>query len=239
MFDPRVKLFAIFCLTTLALILKSGLSLVVLLVCSFIVSFIFKADTAMLIRKFSRFISVLIVISFTQIFFVKTGNIIFEIGFITVTDDALLRVFSMIVRVMVIVITASVMATENNSRVIASFSKMHIPYIISFMVMITLRFIPLYRESFSDALVSIQLRGLDLNKTKLIKKIKIFSYLMLPVVYEALDKAEDLTIAMQARGFQAMKTRTNYMDLRLNFKDYAMFGLLTALSIFILYTNSF
>ena len=234
MIDPRVKLFAIFTLTSLAIFLKNPIALILLLLFSFITAFILKGDAIMLIKRISAFLYIIIGMSCIQILFVHSGNIICKIGIITITSDAVLRAFTMIVRIFVIVITSSIMSTENSSRVIASFSKIKIPYIISFMVMITLRFIPLYRESFSDALISIQLRGLDIKKVSLIKKLKIFSYLMLPVVYEAINKAEDLTIAMQARGFQAMKTRTNYIELKFKPYDYFLMILISVFSIFLI-----
>ncbi len=234
MIDPRVKLFAVFAFTTMALILKNPLSLILLLLCSFLVAVVFKADIIMMFKNMYHFIAIIIGMSFVQVLFVKSGRVLWEFSFITITEDALLRVFFMVIRILVILITSSMMTTENNSRIIASFSKMKIPYIISFMVMITLRFIPLYKESFSDALISIQLRGLDLKNIGLIKKIKIFSYLVLPVVYEAINKAEDLTIAMQARGFQAMKTRTNYIELTFSWYDYCLFACIALISISLL-----
>ena len=63
------------------------------------------------------------------------------------------------------------------------------------------------------------MRGVDIRKVKVGKKIKLYSYLLLPVVSDAIVKSQELAMALEARGFQAYPTRTFYLDLKLSTWD--------------------
>jgi len=88
------------------------------------------------------------------------------------------------------------------------------------MVSIAIRFLPILKEEMSDMIIAIQLRGIDIKKVKLIKKIKIYKYIMLPIVTNSILKARELSLAMEMRGFRAYSTRTSYMVLKMNRLDY-------------------
>ncbi len=218
--DPRVKLLAIMLLTSLCILYTdilwmSGVALVSILFCV-----TFGADYKLLWNKLKRFVTLLIGVCILQIIFVRTGEPIFEInGFVLVFSDGLLRGGTMALRFFVLISSAAIMAGENSRKVIASLSKMKLPYTFSFMIMITLRFIPFFSESFSDALTSLQLRGIELEKVRFTKKVKLYGHLLFPVVADAIIKSQDLSMAMEARGFRAMRRRTSYIDVRLNVRD--------------------
>ena len=97
------------------------------------------------------------------------------------------------------------MAGENSRRVIAGLTQIGVPYMFAFMMMTALRFIPEFGAVFADALVSIQLRGVELKKVPLGRKLRLYGYLLLPVTADAVVKSQDLAIAMEARGFGAQK----------------------------------
>jgi energy-coupling factor transport system permease protein len=122
------------------------------------------------------------------------------------------------------------MAGENSRRVITGLTQIGIPYMFAFMMMTALRFIPDYSRAFSDALVSIQLRGIELKKVPFGKKLRLYGYLLLPVTADAVVKSQDLAIAMEARGFGSYKKRTSYTHLTMLAKDWAVFIILLLLA---------
>ena len=76
------------------------------------------------------------------------------------------------------------------------------------MVLLATRFIPVLAEDFRDALVAIQLRGVDLESISLKQKFNLYTYILMPVVAGALIRARRIAIAMDARAFRAHKYRT-------------------------------
>lgn len=219
--DPRIKLLSVIIITSLALFYQQPLWMLMLSVSAFCLTVMLGADFIAFFKRIRRFSGLLIIIALLQIIFVRTGeSLLTTNGFVLAYSDGLLRGVNTSMRFFVIICSAAVMAGENSRRVIASLIKLKIPYTFAFMVMITLRFVPVFAESFSDAITSVQLRGVELKKVKPGKKIRLYSHLLLPVVADAIIKSQELSTAMEARGFGAMKKRTAYIDVCLGLKDY-------------------
>jgi len=183
--DPRMKLLSIIVITTMALLFVNpiwmlGLSMAAISLSVFLGAFFGK------LRKFTQLFIVIILI---QIIFVRTGTPILAINeYNIIYYDGLIRGINTGMRYFIIICSAAIMAGENNRRVIASLTQMKISYMFAFMLMITLRFLPLFMESFSDSMNSIQLRGVELKKVKIRKKIELYGSLLLPVVADAVIK---------------------------------------------------
>ncbi len=220
-FDPRTKLFGIILTTSLAIYFRDALYLAFLMIGALILCLVFKADYKTFINKLRKFLYLFLFVSLLQVIFVRTGDPLLVLGdFVLATEDGINRGLSMGLRFMIIFSSAAIMAGENSRYVIASLSKLHIPYMFSFMLMITLRFLPVYMESFRDAITSLQLRGINLTKIPMNKRIRLYGHLLLPVVSEAIIKSQELAMAMEARGFGAMKKRSTYLQVKLRTIDY-------------------
>ncbi|OQB24010.1 MAG: Energy-coupling factor transporter transmembrane protein EcfT [Firmicutes bacterium ADurb.Bin182] len=229
--DPRMKLFFVIVITTLALLFSHPLWMLCLSVTALLIGFFMGADFNVFFRKLIRFTKVLFIIAAVQIIFVRTGDALVVIdGFALVYYDGLMRGLNTAMRYFVILYSAAVMAGENSRRVIASLTQMKVPYMFAFMVMITLRFLPIYAESFSDAMTSIQLRGVELKKVRFGRKIRLYGHLLLPVVADSIAKSQDLSAAMEARGFGAKKTRTAYHVIEMRKSDFLFFVVFSLLS---------
>ncbi len=229
--DPRMKLLSIIVITTMALLFFDMLWMLGLSLAALLLNVLLGADFTALFRRMRRFTQLLLIIALVQIVFVRTGQPILSINeFTLIYGDGLTRALNTGMRYFVIICSAAIMAGENSRRVIASLTQMKVPYMFAFMLMITLRFLPVFMESFSDAMISIQLRGVELKKVKLGKKIKLYSHLLLPVVADAIIKSQDLSTAMEARGFGALKKRTAYLVVRMRKPDYLYLLLFSSVS---------
>ncbi len=229
--DPRVKLLAIMLSTSMSILFRDVIFLLGVAVFSFVLTLVFGANYKFLFNKLKRFIKLLIGVCVIQIIFVRTGEPVFTVGDYTlVYSDGFFRGVSMGLRFFTLISSAAIMESENSRKVIASLSKLHVPYTFSFMIMLTLRFIPFFMESFTDAMVSIQLRGIEVEKIPFGKRIKLYGYLLSPVVADAVIKSQDLAMAMEARGFGAMKKRTSFIEVKMCAKDVFAVIFLVAIS---------
>lgn len=210
--DPRVKLLWVTLCTTQALFFSRPVWMAGLCLFSLAGALLMGADLKAFAARFRRFLSLLLTITLIQMLFVRSGVPLLAIREYTIiTYDGLLRGINTAMRLFVILCSASVMAGENNRRVIAALTKMGVPYIFSFMLMTALRFLPFFGAAFSDAMTAIQLRGIQPKKIRLGKKLRLYGSLMMPVVADAVAKAQDLATVMEARGFGAMAKRTSYI----------------------------
>lgn len=218
--DPRVKLLCIFLCTSLALIFKDLLFMAGLCVFTVLAASAFGGNLISVTKKLRHLLTLLVSIAVVQVLFVRTGApLIFVGGFAIVTTDGFIRGVQTIFRYTIILSSASIMAGENSRKTIQSLIQCGMPYMFAFMLQIALRFLPVFAQSFSDAMVSIQLRGVELREIKVKKRIGLYAHLLLPVLADAIQKSQNLAMTMQARGFGAYKRRTSYLEVHLKTKD--------------------
>lgn len=227
--DPRVKLLALLLLTTAALIFARLPWLLGLFAASLLLSLLFGARPAEFFRRARGFIGLLLAVALLQCLFTRGGEPWLQIGGCTLIyrEGARLGAASAL-RYLVIVCAAAVMAGESSRRVVAGLSGLGLPYPLVFMLMTALRFLPLFRRSFQDAVISAQLRGVDLKAVPRGKRLSFYGSLLLPVLSDALLRSRELAVAMEARGFGAYKERTVYFKLKMRPSDWLLSALLTA-----------
>jgi energy-coupling factor transport system permease protein len=111
-----------------------------------------------------------------------------------------------------------------------------LPYDISFMVSIGIRFMPILLEEMKDAITAINLRGIDTKKLRLKEKIDLYTYALTPVVVGILTKAQKISISIESRGFRAYDLRTSVLTLKLSKIDYLIMTASISLSGYVLYS---
>jgi energy-coupling factor transport system permease protein len=127
-------------------------------------------------------------------------------------------------------VSATILTTSNSREIVQGLVQWKCPYEIAFMVSIAIRFLPILKEEMLDVVIAIQLRGIELNKVKISKKVKIYKYILLPIVVNSILKAKELSSAMEMRAFRAYSTRTSYMVLKMSMTDYLIIALSTVVA---------
>jgi energy-coupling factor transporter transmembrane protein EcfT len=97
------------------------------------------------------------------------------------------------------------------------------------MVSMALRFVPTLLEEFDRIRMAQMARGADVRTGPLLRRVKTAASMTVPLMMSALRRADDLTEAMEARGYHS-GTRTTLRVLRVSGPDYAA---LSCLAIFI------
>ena len=158
--------------------------------------------------------------------------IITLLGANIVTSKGLVDSLSFVLR-MGNIMLAVMLGTKHDSRdMIDGLAKLKIPYELAFMTGIALKFIPLFGQEFADRIKAVSLRGINIKKLKLSKKIKIYSHILVPAISGSIIKSRDIASSMETRGFRAYPDRTNLRVLKLKLADYI--AMIIASSIFLL-----
>ena len=79
---------------------------------------------------------------------------------------------------------------------------------------IALRFIPTLMDELDKIILAQKSRGSELSSGGLMTRIKAFIPLMIPLFISAFQRAEELAIAMEVRGYDANVNRTSYRKLQ-------------------------
>lgn len=238
--DPRTKLIIVISISSLSVLIRDLRYLALIFAISIIISKLLKSEVLIVFKKLRRLFRLFIAITIMQSFFVKGGTSIISIGEVAIfTDIGLFRALEFLFRISIIMISAAMLMTSTSREVLQGLIEWKIPYEIAFMVSVAIRFLPLLSEELEDTLTAIKLRGIDIDRLPIRKKIQIYSYIFTPVVVGGIVKAKRLSIAMEARGFRAFNHRTSYRKLRLGKKDYLIssISIMASVLIFYIYTS--
>ena len=124
--------------------------------------------------------------------------------------------------------------TTHPTDLFVSLQKIGMPYVLNFILTMTLQLIPILQKEFSVVLSAQKSRGL---------KGTGFGALlpsMVPVFVGAIERVQQLSISLESRAFGSTGEKTSYRNVKMEAKDYIIMavGLLltVAVLIFILTT---
>jgi energy-coupling factor transport system permease protein len=237
-FDVRTKLAIVAGISTTAVVIQDVYVLSFLLIISILLSAFFFGDIKKTLRATRRLWYLFLAIVILQSIFNRSGSSLLTIGDFTIlTDIGLLRGAEFLLRISVILFSATIVASSDHREVVQGLVQLKIPYEFAFMVSVGIRFLPLLRSEFIDVMTAIQLRGIDIKKIPFKKRLKVYTYIFTPIMTGAINKARNLSIAMEARAFRAYPERTSYLVLKLVPKDYIVMiiTLLCTAAVFTLY----
>lgn len=100
---------------------------------------------------------------------------------------------------------------------------------LSFLVMMTIRFIPLLRMRLGQISAVQKTRGIDLSTGSVIKRIKSGMLLLNILLTWSLEEALQTADSMKARGYGVTK-RSSYLNYRMSKRDWGLLALILSLS---------
>lgn len=120
---------------------------------------------------------------------------------------------------MTLVIPLGVFTTDANLLVL-SMVKARVPYKLAFIFSSTLRFFPLLFTEAQTILEAQRLRGLAFEELGLLKRVSLYARIAVPLILNALVKAQMLEIVLLSRAFSGSPDRTYLHESRLAARDY-------------------
>ncbi len=99
---------------------------------------------------------------------------------------------------------------------------------IAMTITISLRFIPILMEEADKIITAQRARGADIKSRNIVKKVKAFVPILVPLFASAFKRAADLALAMECRCYDSTKQRTKLNNFKLQNYD-----ILAAISILI------
>lgn len=167
--------------------------------------------------------------------YVHQGTQVGSVGSIEITSDGLLFGLAMGFRITIMLLAASVwMLTTSPQQITAGLLAMGLHYKAGLALSSTIRFIPLMNAERATILEAQRARGLDLERGNPVRRMFRAAPVLVPLFSRAVMTAQNLTVAMDARGFGARPRRTNIVRLsptRLDYIVCAVAVVILALSI--------
>ena len=226
--DPRSKLLSMMLLILIVFWANNSITNLIL----FIATGIFIALSGVSISFFIQGLkSMFFLIAFTtlfQFFFISSGNVIFEFLFVRITDYALQQAGIIFCRFIVIIFFSTLLTLTTMPLSLASavegllspLKKVKVPvHEIGLMLSMSLRFVPTLMDDTTRIMNAQKARGVDFDEGSIVQKVKALIPILIPLFATSLKRADSLAIAMEARGYQGGKGRSQYRQLKWSFKD--------------------
>ncbi|MDP4107302.1 MAG: energy-coupling factor transporter transmembrane protein EcfT [Bacillota bacterium] len=154
-----------------------------------------------------------------QLFFTNQGHLIFHLGPVKIYDEGIrqgifisLRFFFLILMTSLLTLTTSpIEITDGLETILNPLKKVRFPvHELALMMSISLRFIPTLMSETDKIMKAQMARGVEFSGGPIKDRIKAVVALLIPLFVSSFKRAEELAIAMEARGYRGGEGRTKY-----------------------------
>lgn len=164
--------------------------------------------------------------------YIHQGVSLFPVGPFTVTTDGLFFGLAMGFRITIMLLAAAIlMLTTSPQMITAGLLGLGLNYKVGLALSLTIRFIPLMNSERVTILEAQRARGADLAHGNPFRRAFKAAPVLVPLFSRAMMTAQNLTVAMDARGFGAGSRRTSIIALSFGKRDYALCALGAAIII--------
>ena len=164
-----------------------------------------------------------------NLFFVKTGEPVFEWKFITITDEGYRTAIFMVSRIVFLIVGSSLLTyttspidlTDAIERLLSPLKIFKVPvHELAMMMTIALRFIPTLLEETDKIMNAQKARGSELDTGSFRDKVKGMVPIFIPLFVSSFRRAEELATAMECRCYHGGEGRTRMKQLHITYRDW-------------------
>lgn len=241
--DPRAKLLSVLIFVVVIFLANNWITYgMMILVCLAGVAFS-KVPVRFLFRGLRSILFIVLLTFILNVLFTKGGDVLFQFGWFHIDRNGLLQAVFISIRLLVIIIVTTLLTlttspidiTDGLEIMLAPLKKVKLPvHEFALMMSISLRFIPTLLEETEKIIKAQAARGSDFTSGPLKSRLKAIIPLLVPLFVSSFKRAEDLAMAMEARGYRGDIGRTRLRQLVWKWQDtilILLFAVLTALLI--------
>ncbi|RPJ42064.1 MAG: energy-coupling factor transporter transmembrane protein EcfT [Deltaproteobacteria bacterium] len=240
--DPRTKFLSLL-LLMIATFMIRGLPALGLLWGFFFLSLeLSQLSWGYVFRGVRSFLGLFLFTAVVHFFFTPGPSLpFFPIGFIDITWTGVAKgafvaaqlLLAILISSLLTLTTAPLRLAHGMEKMISPLKRLHLPAEdFSMMTMVAIKFIPILLEETNRIIKAQSARGVDFESGNFFRRARNLVPVLTPLFHSVFKRADDLAIAMLARGFVSGKPRTHMQDLKMSGRDYL--ALATVLGFFIL-----
>ncbi|MGI8387040.1 energy-coupling factor transporter transmembrane component T family protein [Robertmurraya sp. P23] len=239
--DPRSKLVLIFLFVCVVFLANNVLTYGTLLVYTIIMLSLSKISIRFIMAGLKPVLWLVVFTLFLHLFLTKEGNLLFQWGWIEVYEEGIKQGLFISVRFFLLILMTSLLTltttpieiTDGLEELLGPLKRIKFPvHELALMMSISLRFIPTLMQETDKIMKAQSARGVDFTGGPVKDRVKAIIPLLIPLFISSFKRAEELAIAMEARGYRGGEGRTKYRQLSWGARDTSMLlalGLVTAL----------
>ncbi|MFS0784238.1 energy-coupling factor transporter transmembrane component T family protein [Bacillus sp. 1P06AnD] len=236
--DPRSKLLLVFLFVCIVFLANNAITYAILGMYTILLIMLSKIQLRFLIKGLKPVLFLIIFTFILQIFFTKEGDVVFSLGSLKIHEEGLRQgifislrfTYLIVIATLLTLSTTPISLTDGLEQLLGPFKKIKLPvHELALMMSISLRFIPTLMDETGKIMKAQAARGVDFSSGPIKDRISAIVPLLVPLFVSSFKRAEELAVAMEARGYRGGEGRTKYRQLH-----WGMWDTLLLLSLVVL-----
>ncbi|SEN73640.1 energy-coupling factor transport system permease protein [Mesobacillus persicus] len=237
--DPRSKLILVFLFVCVIFLANNSWTYAILVIYTLVMAGFSKIPARFLIGGLKPVLWLVIFTFFLHLFLTKEGEVILDLGLFKIYEEGLrqgifisLRFFLLILITSLLTLTTTpIEITDGLERLLGPLKKVKFPvHELALMMSIALRFIPTLMQETDKIMKAQTARGVEYSSGPIKERLKAIVPLLIPLFISSFKRAEELAVAMEARGYRGGEGRTKYRQLSWSKVDTGMLLFLMAVT---------
>jgi len=227
--DPRLKIFIVFIYVIIVFTAETLESYLVLFVFALLSAFITRIKWSFIIKGLKPIWFIIILTFLLHILLTRDGEVLFSVFGFAIYKEAVLQAIEITARLFLLIFVTTIMTltttpielTDAIEFILKPLNKIRFPvHELALMMSISLRFIPTLMQETEKISKAQASRGLDVTTGPIKERTKAIIPLLIPLFVSAFKRAEELAVAMEARGYRGGIGRTKFREFTLKNIDY-------------------
>ncbi|MCP1187710.1 energy-coupling factor transporter transmembrane protein EcfT [Priestia flexa] len=245
--DPRAKLLLVFAYILIVFLANNAGGYVLLGAYTALLVFMSKVPFSFILRGLKPVIWIIIITFILHITMTKEGPVLLELGFLSVHQGGVIQgllislrfLFLILITTLLTLTTTPIQVTDGIESLLGPLKKLKFPvHELALMMSISLRFIPTLMDETDKIIKAQTARGVDFSSGPIMDRLKAVVPLLVPLFIGSFKRAEELAIAMEARGYRGGEGRTKYRQLTWGAADTIMLITLVCLAVGLLFIRN-
>ena len=226
--DPRVKMLATLVLMFSAFAIGSFWQLLLAAALAVAIGCASRIGVRRLFRSVHMFLLLFVLCGLLNVFFVRSGNVLVNLGPVPITDDGVrIAVLYACRFAVVIVIGAMFLASTTPTAMTDAFESVLKPCSrfgvhtqeIALVMSLALRFLPTLGDEARAIADAQSARGGSIETGSFIRRIRAMAAIVVPVFAGTIRHADNLSLALDARCYEEGVDRTHWRVMRIRGRD--------------------
>lgn len=229
--DPRMKILLSIAYIVAIFLAKSAIAYALVVFITLMLVIISGISFSTLIKSVKPLIIIIIIMLIVNVFFysgAKTEPLV-AFWIIKIYKEGIINAGYMIIRIICMIMGTSVILTYTTSpialtdgleQLLMPLAKIKLPvHEFSMMMTIALRFVPTIIEETDKIIQAQKSRGADFESGNLIRRVKSFVPILIPLFVSSFKRADELATAMECRCYKGGNGRTKMKKLKFTYLD--------------------
>ncbi|MGX7106304.1 energy-coupling factor transporter transmembrane component T family protein [Hutsoniella sourekii] len=220
--DPRTKLIGIFAFILIVFLANSWPAYLLLLISLFLAVKLSQIDLKFFLQGIRPMVWLILFTVIFQVLFTQGGTTYFSWGIFSISSLGLINGAYIFMRLLLIIMSSTVLTLTTAPLEIADglehlmrpLAKIGFPaHEIALMLSIALRYVPTLMDEAQKIMNAQRARGVEFDQGTLIDRVRAIVPILVPLFVSAFNRAEEMAVAMEARGYRGAEGRTKYRQL--------------------------